>query len=1793
MVAVIYPARNNRPGVLLLVVLSTLTLFLMLGATYLAVARRARMASKAFAENVTAASTAGAAERQLVDEAFLAVVRGTRFDITAGTPEECLELGDDLLGDKYGHDSAILGRANDVSGGPGLLTLSASGLTPTPPPAAELNGRVITLMMPGVSVSTRILQATQTPGGMFNLVIPAGPTVAGLSLSNGSISAAINASTGLNIVINGREFSDTGTNEPYDGFDAENPLLTRLFPTEDYDGDGALSTNEDANGNGIFDHNEDNGNSSLDPGEDLNRNGILDLVEEDVDGDGVFDINEDLNGNSVLDSGPVVLRAPIYAGGSLTVDSDADGVLDSKFIDVGLPSFVDASGETVYPRAAITVVDLDGRLNLNTHGSQVDVDTINGTGTAYPLVGSGVFPEIPLENLPRGSGVGPADVSLMRSFSPSYTAAFGPAVSASATHADLASRSYVTEGGFEEAGRRTARSSTQWPGSDMRTGREVPRTAVTPGRYGDGAWTSSLTACDQRPGTPFVNDTVSHLADQLWSVLDGANGNRAFPYFGNSGRWSSPPDLKGRLRVWADPQTGQPVYYKPYWDHVAHTLIDNEVIDDPYEVQLNNRGLSSNDNIYSPRDLEGLLRYFDSDSMKLERRLVQLGEEEASANRNLFTTESWDTSAVVGTDWSDVIATNYSALLSDTALVYPQRAADVFSPEIITGQKLDINRLFHDSNPSEPNDPTGIARRQIMAKQLYCLMLAITRANDSGINITAEYAEMIAQYAVNIVDFRDPDSVITMFDYDPSFSPGSYIWNPTARVWGCERPELIITETLAWHDRRTDDASDGTGSEHTTTGPFGTGQTADNDFDQRRRPRGAFFVEITSPWLARAKEFGGAGVANVISGGETCRADPIDPLLAQIGTQDTNSNGNVDAGEDIDLDGSVTDPLDSEFGVEARVDLSRSVGVGAAASPVWRLVSVRSQQQIDGGTALGNDPLVAATSNPNSTVLDPSRTGTTAVIDRAFYFTVPGTTIQAALPNRNFWQDAANAGGPNPKLHQYVIAGTNAPFDFNLNGGAHPQTRVFVGANGQPATLTEPLTSTSDPYDEVMQHLVPGTPYTQPSAGNGYRGEWNPGHDVPFDSITVDEDVNSNSTLDAGEDLNSNGVLDTLPATVTATELEVVGSDDPILMQNGTHENFAIIHLQRLANPGAVWNGATNPYITVDCMPVDLVVVNLSGGGSNNDETGATGSPFLSYVAGSRPYYDRIGATEIGRTVERGGKAYQGVGGNAADVNGPDTNIWSRRIDPNNTDLRDADAFLSLPPTTSRGPVAGGYAVVGATTLAGMPVNVIHTLGSEDLNNNAIRDDEDINGNTMLDPGEDVNRNGVLDTPTITEDTDFDGNLDPFGGDLDEEDLDGDGAITIEGDINSDGIFLTGAPQRFVDLSVHPEPQKHTWLAWSNRPFNSVNELALVPWCSPFHLTRMHAADHSADNSPVTQVFSHLLGFFENVSNQPPYAAVPASPPTTFPWQAITGQTGTGYTLLDFLRVQSPYVALEKTIPVASNAAALNSLARNIYPFQQVSNYRDPGKINVNTISDPRVWRALFGDIRGLDDPAPLVSNYPDADPLPIWSPYLFGSPNTPATTVSNFFANRMPPPGGNDVFIDEDSNQNGVLDLGEDLNSNGFLDTHERDLNGNGVLDPSEDINLNGVLDTLLYGRNRHALTTVDAEQDLNGDGIPDPGEDINGNSVFDPADDFRNTDIHSAFRYQALSRLQNLVTVRSNVYAIWVTVGYFNNSGTEILPVKRNRGFYIFDRSIPVAYERGKDHNVRDAILLRRIIQ
>jgi hypothetical protein len=83
---------------------------------------------------------------------------------------------------------------------------------------------------------------------------------------------------------------------------------------------------------------------------------------------------------------------------------------------------------------------------------------------------------------------------------------------------------------------------------------------------------------------------------------------------------------------------------------------------------------------------------------------------------------------------------------------------------------------------------------------------------------------------------------------------------------------------------------------------------------------------------------------------------------------------------------------------------------------------------------------------------------------------------------------------------------------------------------------------------------------------------------------------------------------------------------------------------------------------------------------------------------------------------------------------------------------------------------------------------------------------------------------------------------------------------------------------------------------------------------------------------------------------------------------------------------------------------------------------------------------------------------------------------------------------------------------------------------------------------------------------------------------------------------------RLGNLVTTRSSVFAIWITVGYFEMDadgslkkadqkgcevGSETGQIQRHRGFFIVDRSIPVAFEPGKNHNVDRAVLVRSIIE
>ena len=156
-----------------------------------------------------------------------------------------------------------------------------------------------------------------------------------------------------------------------------------------------------------------------------------------------------------------------------------------------------------------------------------------------------------------------------------------------------------------------------------------------------------------------------------------------------------------------------------------------------------------------------------------------------------MTTESWDTPAITGTAWQNVIGGPFGAYLSNPS----NRPVRVFSPETVQGLQFDINRPFHDANiPGisdayrEPNDTNvdtnnlggGVERRQEYARQLFCLLVAVVRYQkyDADIqnnisppfdlqsdDLDAETTRELAQFAVNVVDFRDADSVMTPFDF--------------------------------------------------------------------------------------------------------------------------------------------------------------------------------------------------------------------------------------------------------------------------------------------------------------------------------------------------------------------------------------------------------------------------------------------------------------------------------------------------------------------------------------------------------------------------------------------------------------------------------------------------------------------------------------------------------------------------------------------------------------------------------------------------------------------------------------------------------------------------------------------------------------------------------------------------------------------------------------------------------------------------------------------------------------------
>lgn len=802
-------ARSRR-GVLLLVVLSMLTLFMMLGVAYVIMASRARDSSRAFSRAITQERFVERGDSQLLEQALLLLVRGPDpLTPPAQQPGPLKQLADgqpvtnytfsfeSLLEDMYGNQNALAGRTSGAFGWEGptcWVDLAQADLAPPPAGPLELTGRIISFLREsGRITSHRILRAEPTADGYRVFVANHGDVFRASRPPAEGDSLYDFPPPDTAIRINGRAHSGQAPgspvawNEPWDGYDFEdsggnptNPFLSHIEPIPSNPSSSSVVRFSMHDGPGI-------------------ASPVM--------------ANADLNGDSI----------PDYC------DNDGDGVLDGQFFDPGFQPIPLENGAERRVDVSCLIVDLDGRLNVNAHGSLASM--------LYPPGFSGWPASLgatdPLPELPPGSGYGPAEINVALAFDDllAERPIYRPDVPA---EYDRSLDPWLSVLGGAVLGKQYAAGSlNSQPDSGCRA--VPPAIGPLEGRYGE---LPRARAIDRSAGANLSN----YRSDtQAMPGVESINDNeRAETQFldPDTGRTVRPIDLHGRLKHRMVPSGGSPrgvvptlEYFRP--DNPSDV---DDLTDDPYEVNLvssmgGGRAVSPRtgglrysdepaDNRFSVAELERILRPYDADSYRLPQRLFVLLGPHAEAGRLLCTSESWSIPAITGQVAEDLFGPNswwqkvwekssdnedQGILFSKSKSITEPRTAEsipdgLVPVDIAAGLKLDIAPVLH----------TNLQRRALF-KDLYLLGVALT--NPATDDPDPQVAARIAQWAANVVEFQDADSTMTLYEYDPEPANG---WSvdgdpvttnetPRAIVWGGERPDVIITQALAWENPDTNE----------------------------------------------------------------------------------------------------------------------------------------------------------------------------------------------------------------------------------------------------------------------------------------------------------------------------------------------------------------------------------------------------------------------------------------------------------------------------------------------------------------------------------------------------------------------------------------------------------------------------------------------------------------------------------------------------------------------------------------------------------------------------------------------------------------------------------------------------------------------------------------------------------------------------------------------------------------------------------------------------------------------------
>jgi hypothetical protein len=301
------------------------------------------------------------------------------------------------------------------------------------------------------------------------------------------------------------------------------------------------------------------------------------------------------------------------------------------------------------------------------------------------------------------------------------------------------------------------------------------------------------------------------------------------------------------------------------------------------------------------------------------------------------------------------------------------------------------------------------------------------------------------------------------------------------------------------------------------------------------------------------------------------------------------------------------------------------------------------------------------------------------------------------------------------------------------------------------------------------------------------------------------------------------------------------------------------------------------------------------------------------------------------------------------------------------------------------------------------------------------------------------------------------------------------------------------------------------WFHWPNRPFISQAELALVPTGSTGPIQIFADLDFPALSLVVSGSNTFSFGT-QTVSG----STVPAS-----------GTASLGNLLLEATYVPSRFAGNALTV----SGSTVERFGLDIFQANQLSKWREPGKLNINTIVsgtslgtvidvDDIVWSVLMSNTTTLNNFAGI--------PRTRTQPAIPNGGGNPATPAVPGRRSELPPTA--------------AMSIGHllSLSATASPPNHFR------------------IFET--------ATTTLSGS-----------------------ANGFRDT--NPFFTYSQAVRLANTATIRSQVFAVWITVKITDDSPNAPSPVTK-RMFAIIDRSIPVGYAPGQDLNVRDTIRLKRYL-